>query len=73
MRETSALLERLESRFESIDERADRRSVRSQHHLKRWEAMSEEWKGSKSEVSKGIKGALAFVSGKGRGGDFSNV
>ena len=27
MRETSALLERLKERFESIDERADRRSV----------------------------------------------
>ena len=61
------------ARFPQSCMRADRRSVRSQHHLKRWEAMNEEWKGSKSEVSKGIKGALAFVSGKGRGGDFSNL
>ena len=53
--------------------RADRRSVRAQHGLSMREALQQEWLGSKGEVTKGIIGAARFASGKGRGGDFSDV
>ena len=53
--------------------RADRRSVRAQHGLSMREALQQEWKGSKDEVTIGIEGAARFSSGKGRGGDFSDV
>jgi len=53
--------------------RADRKSVRSQHGLPIRDAMKQEWSGSKEEIIKGVEGALKFVSGKGRGGDFRDV
>ena len=61
------------ARFPQSCMRADRRSVRAQHGLSMREALRQEWRGSKAEVTKGIKGAARFTSGKGRGGDFSDV
>ena len=52
---------------------ADRRSTQNQHGLSLRNAMIQEWLGSKKEVTKGIEGATKFVSGKGRGGDFTDV
>jgi len=52
---------------------ADRRSARAQHGLPMRDALRQEWLGSKAEVTKGIEGAIRFTSGKGRGGDFSDV
>ncbi len=37
------------------------------------EALQQEWRNSKAEVSKGIEGAVRFASGKGRNGDFGDV
>ena len=53
--------------------RADRRSVRAQHGLSVQQALRQEWRGRKAEVTIGIEGATRFASGKGRGGDFSDV
>ena len=50
----------------------DLNSVRSQHGLSIRDAMKQEWSGSKEEIAKGIKGALEFVNGKGRGGKFED-
>ncbi len=50
----------------------DLKSVRSQHGLSIRDAMKQEWFGSKEEIVKGIKGALEFVNGKGRGGKFED-
>ena len=50
----------------------DLKSVRSQHGLSIRDAMKQEWSGSKEEIVKGIKGALEFVNGKGRGGKFED-
>ena len=61
------------ARFPQSCMRADRRSVWAQHGLSMREALRQEWRGSKAEVTKGIKGAARFTSGKGRGGDFSDV
>jgi enoyl-CoA hydratase len=61
------------ARFPQSCMRADRRSVRTQHGLSMREALQQEWKGSKDEVSIGIEGAARFSNGKGRGGDFSGV
>jgi len=61
------------ARFPQSCMRADRRSVRTQHGLSMREALQQEWKGSKDEVSIGIEGAARFSNGKGRGGDFSDV
>jgi enoyl-CoA hydratase len=36
-------------------------------------ALQQEWRGSKAEVTKGVKGAGRFAGGKGRGGDFNDV
>ena len=52
---------------------ADRRSVRAQHGLSQRDAMRQEWKNSKSEVTKGIEGAMRFASGKGRGGGIADI
>ena len=61
------------ARFPQSCMRADRRLVRTQHGLSMREALQQEWKGSKDEVSIGIEGAARFSNGKGRGGDFSDV
>jgi len=61
------------ARFPQSCMRADRRSVRTQHGLSMREALQQEWKVSKDEVSIGIEGAARFSNGKGRGGDFSDV
>ena len=61
------------ARFPQSCMRADRRSVRTQNGLSMREALQQEWKGSKDEVSIGIEGAARFSNGKGRGGDFSDV
>ena len=52
---------------------ADRRSVRAQHGLPLRDALRQEWRGSKAEVTKGVEGAARFAGGKGRGGNFSDV
>lgn len=52
---------------------ADRRSVRAQHGLPMRDALRQEWRGGKAEVTEGVAGAMRFASGKGRGGDFSDV
>ena len=61
------------SRFPQSCLRADRHSVRNQHGLSEREALRQEWRNSKAEVSLGIKGAMEFASGKGRGGKFDSV
>ena len=61
------------ARFPQSCMRADRRSVRAQHGLNLRDALRQEWHGSKTEVTKGIEGAARFASGKGRGGDFTNI
>ncbi len=61
------------ARFPQSCVRADRHSVRFQHGLSMQQALRQEWRGSKTEVTKGVEGAARFASGKGRGGDFSNV
>ena len=61
------------ARFPQSCMRADRRSVREQHGLPMREALRQEWRGSKAEVTKGIEGATRFASGKGRGGDFNKI
>jgi enoyl-CoA hydratase len=52
---------------------ADRKSVKNQHGLTMRNALRQEWRGSKAEVTKGIEGATQFAKGKGRGGDFDDV
>jgi enoyl-CoA hydratase len=37
------------------------------------DALRQEWRGSKAEVTQGVEGATRFTSGKGRGGDFSDI
>jgi enoyl-CoA hydratase len=37
------------------------------------DALRQEWRGSKGEVTKGVEGAARFAGGKGRGGDFRDV
>ena len=61
------------ARFPQSCMRADRRSVRAQNGLSICDALRQEWHGSKAEVTRGIDGAARFASGKGRGGDFSDV
>ena len=61
------------ARFPQSCMRADRRSVRAQHGLSMREALQQEWLGSKGEVTIGVTGAARFASGKGRGGDFSDL
>ena len=61
------------ARFPQSCMRADRRSVRAQHGLNLRDALRQEWHGSKTEVTKGVEGAARFASGKGRGGDFTNI
>ena len=52
---------------------ADRRSARAQHGLGERDALRQEWRGSKAEVSLGIAGAARFAAGRGRGGDFDDI
>ena len=61
------------ARFPQSCFRTDRHSVRFQHGLSMQQALRQEWRGSKTEVTNGVEGAARFVSGKGRGGDFSDV
>ena len=61
------------ARFPQSCMRADRRSVRAQHGLNLRDALRQEWRGSKTEVTKGVEGAARFARGKGRGGDFSDI
>ena len=52
---------------------ADRQSVRAQHGLSERDALRQEWRNSKTEMSRGVEGAARFAGGKGRGGDFRDV
>ena len=61
------------ARFPQSCMRADRRSVRAQHGLLDARCAAAGMAGSKAEVTKGVEGATRFASGKGRGGDFSDV
>jgi enoyl-CoA hydratase len=61
------------ARFPQSCLRADRRSTKAQHGLDLRAAMRQEWWNSKPEVTIGVKGAMRFASGKGRGGDFDDV
>ena len=61
------------ARFPQSCMRADRRSVRAQHGLNLRDALRQEWRGSKTEVTKGVEGAARFARGKGRGGDFNDI
>ena len=61
------------ARFPQSCMRADRRSVRAQHGLNLRDALRQEWRGSKTEVTKGVEGAARFARGKGRGGDFDDI
>ena len=61
------------SRFPQSCMLADRRSVQAQHGLPIQDALRQEWRGSKHEVTKGVDGASRFASGIGRKGDFSDV
>jgi enoyl-CoA hydratase len=61
------------ARFPQSCMNADRRSVRAQYGLSMRHALQQEWRGSKAEVTKGVKGAGRFAGGKGRGGDFNDV
>ena len=61
------------SRFPQSCMRADRRSARGQDGLGEREALHQEWWNSKTEVSRGVKGAARFADGKGRGGDFQDL
>ena len=61
------------ARFPQSCMRADRRSVRAQHGLNLRDALRQWWRGSKTEVTKGVEGAARFASGKGRGGDFNDI
>ena len=68
-RERAEALARDIARFPQNCMRADRRSARAQHGLRLRNAMRQEWRNSKPEITKGIEGAARFASGKGRGGD----
>lgn len=61
------------ARFPQSCVRADRRSSREQAGLSLRDGLRQEWRGSKVEVTRGIEGAARFASGKGRGGDFSDI
>ena len=61
------------ARFPQSCMKADRRSVRAQHGLSMRDALRQESRGSKAEVTQGVEGATRFASGKGRGGDFSDI
>lgn len=52
---------------------ADRKSARAQHGLSERDALAQEWRISKPEISVGVRGAARFAGGKGRGGDFGNI
>lgn len=61
------------SRFPQNCMRADRRSVKTQHELNLRDALRQEWRSGKSEVTRGVEGAKRFAGGIGRGGGFDNV
>jgi enoyl-CoA hydratase len=72
-RQSAEELARDMARFPQSCLRADRRSARAQHGLCERDALRQEWWNSKAEVTRGVEGAARFASGKGRGGDFSDV
>ena len=72
-RQTAEVLAHDIARFPQSCMRADRRSVRAQHGLNLRDALRQEWRGSKTEVTKGVEGAARFARGKGRGGDFNDI
>lgn len=61
------------ARFPQSCMRSDRRSLMTQHSMSLAQALQNEWNGSKGEIAAAIEGAARFVSGKGRGGDFSDL
>ena len=62
------------ARFPQVCMRADRRSVRMQEGLTLREAMRKEWyNGVPVFAAEGAAGAARFASGKGRGGNFSDI
>ena len=61
------------ARFPQSCMKADRRSVRAQHGLSMRDALRQESRASKAEITQGVEGATRFASGKGRGGDFSDI
>ncbi|MBU2981518.1 crotonase/enoyl-CoA hydratase family protein [Lentibacter algarum] len=61
------------SRFPQGCMRADMRAAKAQHGRSARAALADEWSGSKAALSEGIQGAARFSSGKGRGGDFSEI
>ncbi len=62
------------ARFPQHCARADRRSAIRQHGLPIREAMLQEWRNSKKEVSReGVLGAGRFRDGKGRHGDYTEI
>ena len=53
---------------------ADRASARAQWGLTAEEALADEWARGRDQVARhGVEGAARFASGKGRGGDFSDI
>ena len=72
-RDKAEALARDIARFPQSCMNSDRRSARNQHGLSQLEALKQEWAYSKNEVTNGIEGAGRFSSGKGRGGDFSDL
>lgn len=52
---------------------SDLRAARASHGLSPQAALQDEWAGSKGALIEGIEGAARFTSGKGRGGDFSDI
>jgi enoyl-CoA hydratase len=62
------------TRFPQSCMNADRWSLRNQHGMSERDAMRQEWVHSAPEVIKvGVAGAGRFASGKGRGGNFSDI
>lgn len=61
------------ARFPQSCLRSDRGSVKAQHELGLRDALRQEWRGGKAEVTRGIEGAMRFAGGKGRGGDFEDI
>jgi len=72
-RDKAEALARDIARFPQSCMNSDRRSARNQHGLSQNDALKQEWAYSKNEVTRGIEGAGRFSSGKGRGGDFSDL
>lgn len=61
------------ARFPQMCMRTDRRAAKASFGLNEAEALKDEWQSGKPALVEGIKGAARFSSGKGRGGDFSDI